>query len=269
MLDLSRGDVIEHRTPMRKSSASARKKVNQFLRLLVSRARVGSNLPMIPTSKERPEKILVAMFKLSGGKTRALKYEDIVVKAFEMFPDEFALRGHPQYPDSSDIHKPLYGPLKRKGLIRAANKSFTLTAHGVEVAKRLIEHAGKSLDEVAESGDRITRDQKAEVDRMVGSAAFKLAADGQRDRILDTDFYAFAGCTVRTPPNDFLGRLAATRSAISAAKKLVYPTPEVAGELNAVWNFMQEKFRALIERRQGGKNGDSGKPKDSSAEKRV
>jgi hypothetical protein len=224
---------------------------------------------MIHASKERPEKILVAMFRLSKGKTRPLKYEDIVVKAFEMFPDEFALRGYPQYPDSSDIHKPLYGPLKRQGLIRAANKTFALTARGVEIAQRLIEHAGQSLEEAAvTSGDRITRDQKTEVDRMISAAAFQLYSQGQKERVLDTDFYAFVGCTVRTPPNDFTGRLASTDSAISVARKLAYPTPEAAGELMAAWNYMQEKFRTLIERRQGGKSGDS-KPKNRTAEERI
>ena len=52
------------------------------------------------------------MYRLAHGHTSALKYEDIVVKAFELYPEEFALRGYSQYPDSSDIHKPLYGPLK-------------------------------------------------------------------------------------------------------------------------------------------------------------
>ena len=57
---------------------------------------------------ERPQKILLTMLELSGGTTKSLKYEDIVVGAFKKFPDEFALRGYPEYPDSSDIHKPLY-----------------------------------------------------------------------------------------------------------------------------------------------------------------
>ena len=45
---------------------------------------------------ERPEKILVAMYRLAHGRTSPLKYEDIVVKAFELFPEEFALRGYSQ-----------------------------------------------------------------------------------------------------------------------------------------------------------------------------
>jgi hypothetical protein len=206
----------------------------------------------ITSSKERPEKILVAMLKLSNGSTRPLKYEDIVVKAFEMFPRDFALRGYPQFPDSSDIHKPLYGPLKRQGLIRSANKTFALTARGVEVAEKLVERAGRSIEQAVLTGDRMARDQEAEVDRMVASQAFRLFTEGQKERILDTDFYAFAGCTVRTPRNEFLGRLASTESAISAAKKLAHPSVEAAGQLKAAWEYMGRKYQSLIERRQGG-----------------
>ncbi len=75
-------------------------------------------------------KILAAMRELSPDSPRRLRYEDIVVKAFEMFPREFQLRGHPEFPDASDIHKPLYGPLKRMGLVTAANKRFRLTQRG-------------------------------------------------------------------------------------------------------------------------------------------
>src|SRR5207244_261613 len=109
-------------------------------------ARVRAEVPMaLPKSSERPEKILVAMYELSHGKPAFLKYEDIVVKAFEMFPDEFALRGYKQYPDSSDIHKPLYGPLKRGGFIKSANKTFALTQRGVDEARKLVGVAGDKL----------------------------------------------------------------------------------------------------------------------------
>ena len=182
-------------------------RVSDFFLLLSQAATIPSHSPQMtarPTSKERPKMILVAMFKLSSGQPKPLKYEDIVVKAFEMFPKEFALRGYPNFPDSSDIHKPLYGPLKRQGLIRSANKMFALTPRGVEIAKQLIELAGASLEEVMSDGRRITRTQQAEVERMLTSEAHKLFANAESGRILDTDFYRFIGCTVRTPRNEFL-----------------------------------------------------------------
>ena len=203
--------------------------------------------------RERPEKILVAMHKLSEGKTTFVKYEDIVVKAFEMFPDEFALRGHPQYPDSSDIHKPLYGTLKRRGLVRAARKRFALTARGAEVAQRLVAQAGTSLH-ATRSPDRLTRDVQAELERMLASAAYDLWATGGKDRILDTDFYSFLGCTVRTSRNDFVGRMAASADAVSTACRLSEPDVATAQQLAALLEFLRHRFAAEIEWK-GASNG--------------
>ncbi len=56
----------------------------------------------------KPQKLLAVMFDLCKGEPKALQYEDIVVTAFTRYPEDFQLRGYPQYPDSSDIHKPLY-----------------------------------------------------------------------------------------------------------------------------------------------------------------
>lgn len=88
--------------------------------------------------RERQEKILRAIFEVAGGTTRVCAYEDIVVKAWKMWPEEFGLRGYDhQYPDSSDLHKPLYGPLKREGLVRSSNKKFGLTERGLAAVERL------------------------------------------------------------------------------------------------------------------------------------
>ena len=201
-------------------------------------------------SHERPQKILVAMLGLSDGTTRFLKYEDIVVKAFEMFPDEFALRGHPQFPDSSDIHKPLYSVLKRKGLVRSAHKSFALTALGISLAQQLAQVAGNHLS-AKRDPNRMPRDAEVEMDRMTRSEAFRLFSTGQSERMLDTDFYGFLGCTVRTSPNDFFGRVTTIESALALGRKLSHPDRNTADELANTWKFLANRFRDLIERKAG------------------
>jgi hypothetical protein len=192
------------------------------------------------TSTERPEKILLAMYALSGGESRPLRYEDIVVKAFELFPDEFALRGHPQYPDSSDIHKPLYGPLKRSGLVRAANKTFALTPRGLEMAGGLRRGDGKP------DPNRMTRDAEVLLVRMMQSDAYRLFGQAKGERLVDTDLYAFLGCTVRTPRNDFIGTLTVSREAVELAARLGKPDKGTALQLKRLWEFLQIHFRDLI-----------------------
>src|SRR5436190_1222512 len=129
----------------------------------------------------RPEKILVAMFQLSDGTNLPLEYEDIVVKSWQLFPEEFGLRKYVhQYPDSSDQHKPLYGPLKDKGYVLSGNKKFRLTEKGIGYATEL-ERAWKGLMPLArtlgaaEKGDRLSRDKEAKLKRICGRDALQLS----------------------------------------------------------------------------------------------
>jgi len=197
---------------------------------------------------QRPEKIILAMSELSRGTSKPLRYEDIVVKAFRMFPQDFALRGYPQYPDSSDIHKPLYGPLKRAGYVLAGNKQFRLTQKGLERAKELV-----STDEKRglKSGVRLTRDKESELQRIYQTDAFRMFVEDKRDDILDTDFYAYLGVTVRIGKNEFLGRLNTVGDAVdTAAEVLKDPPVRKALELH---RFLLAKFSGRIEQVKSGK----------------
>ena len=192
-------------------------------------------------------RILAAMQALSPDRPRPLRYEDIVVKAFEMFPDAFQLRGYPQYPDASDIHKPLYGPLKRLGLVTAANKRFRLTERGLEVARALA--SSKDLQpKVSATQPRMTRDAEAEIARLLSSNAFALFSRGQQERLLDTDFYGFFRVTVRTPRNDFIGRLSAVEDYIAQACQLGAHRAEQLRELSA---HLLDRFAGIVEAKSG------------------
>lgn len=156
--------------------------------------------------------ILKAMRDVADGTTKLCAYEDIVVRAWELFPQEFGLRGYDdKYPDSSDLHKPLYGPLKREGLVRVRNKKFGLTEPGLAIATTLV-----SPSHSDGSTERLRRDQIIEIDRLAKKSAVKLVAEGKADDLLDSDLYDFYGVTVRTKPADFAGRLATVDSAIDA-----------------------------------------------------
>lgn len=156
----------------------------------------------------RPQKILGIMFELCQGQQKALQYEDIVVAAFRRYPEDFQLRGYPEYPDSSDIHKPLYD-MKRQGLVRSANKMFELTPRGLDVASHLVHTDGKNKD-------RLTKLEEIEINRIINSAAFRLFQESRRESILDTDFFEYLGISVRTSRANSLGRLSNVDRAISA-----------------------------------------------------
>src|SRR2546428_7623621 len=189
----------------------------------------------------------MAMNTLSGGTSKPLKYEDIVVKAFEMYPHDFALRGYPKYPDSSDIHKPLYGPLKRAGLVLTGNKRFRLTPKGVESGRTLEKLAGGR----SSSTDRLTRTDAGELDRIYQTEAFKLFLTGEREKVLDTDFYAYLGVTVRTEKNEFLGRLTTVGDAVRSGNKIVGDAR--AEKTQELHQYLVERFADLVRKAQSTK----------------
>jgi hypothetical protein len=174
--------------------------------------------------RERNQMILSAIYEVAGGTTKLCPYEDLVVRAWELFPHEFGLRGYvDKYPDSSDLHKPLYGPLKRDGLIRVRNKKFGLTEAGLAVAERLRRPDGQQ--ELGGPG-RIRRDQVIEIERLAKKPAVQLVQQDRVGELLDTDLYDFYGVTVRTKPADFAGRISTVDSAIEAAVNAQDPSIE-------------------------------------------
>ncbi|MBA2333654.1 MAG: hypothetical protein H0V90_01820 [Blastocatellia bacterium] len=185
----------------------------------------------------KSQKILAVMFELAKGESKPLHYEDIVVFAFKRHPQDFQLRGYPEYPDSSDLHKPLYA-MKRDGLVRSASdKSFLLTARGLEVARGL---AG--AEEAPR--DRLTKGEENEIKRIIKSPAFELFRSGQAAKILDTDFYEYLGASVRTPKGDFLGRLSVVEQAITAHREKI--NDSLSEALNALHRWMEQHFQDEI-----------------------
>lgn len=164
--------------------------------------------------RERHQMILLSIYKVADGTTRLSAYEDIVVEAWKLFPQEFGLRGYvDKYPDSSDLHKPLYGPLKRDGYVRVQNKKFGLTESGLAAAERL-----RKPDQV-ESADlgRVRRDQRIEFERLSKKPSVALLEEDRASELVDTDLYDFYGVTVRTKPADFAGRVTTVDAAVDAA----------------------------------------------------
>ena len=188
----------------------------------------------------KPQKILATLFELSGGRAKAVQYEEIVVKSFEKYPSDFQLRGYPQYPDSSDIHKPLYA-MKKQGLIRSANKTFELTPKGLEIASKLV------YVDLGKDKQRLTKSEEFEISRIINSDGFQLFKDDRKGEILDTDFYEYLGVSVRTRKNDFAGRLHIVDEAIASfARKMGDSTSQL---VKSYHDFLVSKFADEIRAR--------------------
>jgi len=164
-------------------------------------------------SKE--QKVLLTLYRLSSEGHKRVRYEDVVVRVFKDYPGDFHLKGYPEYPDTGDaVHKPLYDYRKR-GMVSANNKMFSLTAHGVAEAERL-QGTENNTAGVGQSRHRLERDAQIEIERIKKLEGFRLFLAGKHDEIIDSDLFEYLGVSVRSTRNDFIGRLETMKSAISA-----------------------------------------------------
>lgn len=192
----------------------------------------------------RPLKILQALYLLSPEGPRLVTYEDIVVKAWELYPDDFGLRGYSdRYPDASDIHVPLYKELKSEGLVATGpvrQKKFQLTDAGWDLAGTLF---SDTVAQPSASSGRMSRSGSQELRHLERATATQLFLSNQIEDILDTDFFAFYRTSVRAPAREFESRLAQTSRALDEA--VATGTPG-ADALVAVHEFLREKFADII-----------------------
>lgn len=180
------------------------------------------------------------MYELSEAQNVPLNYEDIVVAAFNKYPEDFHLRGYPHYPDSADISKPLYTTLKKKGYVISGGKKFQLTELGLRAAREL---QGKLKSGIK----RLPRDLEKEINRIKNSEGFQLFLEGKEEKLIDSDFYDYLGVTVSTPKNIFLGKLNLIKTAIKTLKELNdEPTTR---ELQKFHKLMITKFKNEIPKR--------------------
>lgn len=195
---------------------------------------------MTDVKLSRGEKILIALYELAGKTSKSIRYEDIVVRAYEKYPDDFHLKGYPQYPESGDlVHKPLYD-YKKKGLIVSGNKMFALTDKGVVSVEKLVEVIdGKRVLNT----DRFTRDVEKEVNRAIKSAGFVLFIEGKGEKVNDTDFLNYLGVTVRSTKSEFLGRLKTMDDVIKIVASIDNTRYMKLAEYNS---FLNEKFESII-----------------------
>jgi hypothetical protein len=202
----------------------------------------------------RPLKILEALYTLSPQGPRLVAYEDIVVKAWELYPDDFGLRGYShRFPDASDIHVPLYKELKSNGLVATGpsrQKKFKLTSAGWDLARTLFTDAN---GETSPATGRMSRSGTEELQHLERATATGLYLSGQSDEILDTDFFAFYRTSVRAPAREFESRLAQTRRALDEAELTAASS---AKDLRAVDEFLHARFADIIAQKTGRDTAD-------------
>jgi hypothetical protein len=187
------------------------------------------------------------MYRRAEGTGRLLPYEDIVVEAFERYPADFQLRGYPQYPDASDIHKPLYLALSKAGYVTAVNKQFKLTQAGLAMAREMIA-AFEGSEPSGQPAGRLDREGETEVARLTSTRAYVLYRTGRGGEVVDSDFYSFFKVSVRTKPHEFEGRLRGVADLLRRARDAGFDVED----LEQTRHFLLTRFGSLVDDITGG-----------------
>ena len=165
----------------------------------------------------RSEKILLFLYELGSGEKKKFLYEDIVVGLFKKYPEVFHLKGYPRYPDSSDSTQRLLYEYKKGGYVNVANKIFSLTDRGIELAQNLLNEKRDSKKDILSS--RLSRAATTEIERIKNLEGFNLFLEGKEKDHTDSDFYKYLGVTARTSSSAFSGRLNTVESVVQNMNK--------------------------------------------------
>lgn len=203
----------------------------------------------------RAEKLLIAAGKLVEAGQEEFTAEDLVVSAFRSFPENFALKGHSEYPNSNPVLTQIMGksaPLIIRGWIeKTGTKRYRVTPKGVDEIRALQNNQGGAVYA------NIERRREESLGGLLGSVAYDQWKSGQRDKVTFHQFCRFAGLSAGDSWQAVQGQLSSVRQLVHYACKLgesgqglrmyyhgknVSYEPEDLRSLPALLTFLEERF---------------------------
>ena len=205
------------------------------------------------------DKLILAAASLEETKGQAFSAEDLVVKAWEMFPDTFGLPGYnnenglPLYPDSNRVFSEIMGskPIRKRGLIqKIGRKKYRLTESGREFASLILARTGNGPKKAG-----LSRDTKKELKRLLASRAYDKFKNGREEAITFYDACAFWGISPRSSAMNFTARREHVKTMIDLASESLHDDKKKElehggqafsgsdiGKLNSLQDYMLNRF---------------------------
>lgn len=190
--------------------------------------------------------------------------EDIVNACFLLFPERFALRKYPQWPDSALVSR-RWRECKHKGYLKgSALQGFQLTVRGAKRAEKLEQVLGKAKRVVTPASkpqvekvpvQRVHPELKARAKKYVRSIevsdAYKHFKKGQP--INEFDFRSLLLTTLESPPATLARNIAQFKEYVNIHER---------SDLLSFLEFTETKFSHLLgkpEAQAGGRKAEKGK----------
>jgi hypothetical protein len=192
----------------------------------------------------RGDKILICLFEMTKGMKDKMKYEDLVVGLFKKFPNDFHMKGYPEYPDASDSTQRSLYTQKQKGHILVTNKIFSLTDSGIDYVSALLVESDTNAGG-SKNSSRQSRTIDVEVDRIKRLEGFKLFFVGSETKITETDMYRYLGVTAKTSASSFHGRVQVINEAITQIRNNL--NDPMFTKIVAYHDFLLAKFQKTFD----------------------
>jgi hypothetical protein len=208
----------------------------------------------------KAEKLLVVAGRLTAEGRGNFSAEDLIVRAFQGYPNDFSLKGYPDFPDSNSVLTQVMGkkaPLIIRGwLEKTGTKQYRLTAKGL--------HDLSQLDEGLEAtvGVHVERELEDGLGRLLTSAAYEMFTSGQREEITFHQFCRFANLSARDRWQKVAGKLQSLEHLVVQASKIGEAgqslnihfrnrnygfSPEDLRQLGALLMFLTQRFKEQME----------------------
>lgn len=171
-----------------------------------------------------PDKLLLVAYELETSGKQPFSAEDLVIRAWQKFPDAFGLAGYSNndgrlsYPDSNRVFAEIMGSksIRKRGLlIKVGRKMYQLTEAGRDHARVLLTRPDKSSVEKA----GLAREIEEALKMLFGSKAVEKI---RAKRVADITFHdacAFWRISPRSSPIELEGRIANLLHILEAARR--------------------------------------------------
>jgi hypothetical protein len=169
-----------------------------------------------------------------GGATKAVDIEDIAVRAYEISPDKFSWRKHPERIDLRIVQYALKdASSERKGnpfLKGSVKRGYVLTTNGLTWVENNQDIRFAELTDKSRNQSKVDK-LSIEKARLLTSTAFTKFDSGNIEDIKLTDFQEFARVNDYFPDHVRQKRFAVVENVIQGHSKL-----------ENLWHFLFEKF---------------------------
>jgi len=184
----------------------------------------------------KKDKVLYTIVKMHSSGEKSARIEDILVRSFEFFPQDFQINFYPQYPDTECIRRVLYA-LIPEGYVRIANRYCSLTKEGSARGEEI--NSFLNGDNTLISGRKDSY-YNSEIKRLTSLEGFIMFLNNKTEKVIDKDFYDFYKASVRTKPLELAGKMKQINEAV---KKFSGEGTPLSSGLWAYSSFLQNKFK--------------------------